>query len=47
MRTKKIVVVVHESTKLAMDKAKLAESETYDCLINRALKALAQEQNRK
>jgi hypothetical protein len=46
MSKKKIVVAVHESTKEAMEKAKLVKSETYDSVINRALEALAQEQNK-
>ena len=36
------MVVVHESTKLALDTAKKVDCETYDSVINRALKSLAQ-----
>jgi hypothetical protein len=42
MRNKKVMVVVHESTKLALDTAKKVDCETYNSVINRALKSLAQ-----
>lgn len=34
------IVVLHVETKLALDKAKLVECESYDSVINRALKSL-------
>jgi len=41
MDTKKYkIIVLHVGTKLALDKAKLVECETYDSVINRALKTL-------
>ena len=35
------IVVLHVETKLALDKAKLVECESYDSVINRALKSLS------
>ena len=43
MDTKKYkLVVLHVDTKLALDKSKLVECESYDSIINRALKSLSE-----
>ena len=35
------VIVLHIETKLALDKAKLVDCESYDSVVNRALKVLS------